>query len=226
MTKESFGLKRKTPLAGFDVKETIGDKSSRDRILDEDEIKALWRVCEELPYPWKEIYKLLILTGQRISEMAGLSWPEVDLAGAKLKIPASRMKSKKPHECPLPPMAFAIIDGLPRFEEGNFCFSNCFGKKPVTAYSFGKRLVDKKMPPNTAAWVAHDLRRTMRSGLSDLHIPVVVAEQVIAHRLSGLLAVYDHGNYEERKMEALTAWENKLRSIIEPQPGNIVQLRA
>jgi len=232
---EEYGLDGKSPVADFDAREIIGPKGKRERTLNDIELKALWLATEQLSYPWKQIYQLLILTGQRVSEIAGLSWEEVDFENSLLRIPASRMKSKRKHICPLPPMALDIINGLPRFEGGKYCFSSRAGKLPITGYSFGKRAIDgalsKQLLQMTGdaqcpPWVTHDIRRTVRSGLSDIRVPVVVAEAVLAHQLGGLLAVYDLSDFDDRKREALTAWENKLKHLFGLGAPNVVALRA
>ena len=52
---------------------------ARDRVLTDEEVKALWRAASELSWPWENIFKLLLLTGQRREEVAGMRWREVDL---------------------------------------------------------------------------------------------------------------------------------------------------
>lgn len=233
-TIKEYGLEGKSPVAGFDAQEIIGPKGKRERTLNPIELKALWLACDELTYPWRQIYQLLILTGQRVGEIAGLSWSEVDLDDASLKIPATRMKSKRRHVVPLPPMALEIVRGLPRFEGGFFCFSSRGGKVPVTGYSFGKRAIDRAFANQLRTltgsekcepWVTHDIRRTVRSGLSDC-TQVVVAEAVLAHQLGGLLAVYDLSDFDARKREALTAWERKLCALINPTVSSVIAIRA
>ena len=81
-------------------------------------------------------------------------------------------------------------------------------------------------------WTPHDLRRTMRTGLSACRIRPDIAELTIGHTKRGIVAVYDrHGFEDERKM-ALEAWERRLLNIVtgvEPNAtndGNVVHLEA
>jgi hypothetical protein len=75
-------------------------------------------------------------------------------------------------------------------------------------------------------WRIHDIRRTMRTGLSALPVSDMVRELVIAHTRSGLHKVYDQYAYLDEKREALELWAKRLRSIVMPLPDNIVALAA
>ena len=63
-------------------------------------------------------------------------------------------------------------------------------------------------------WTVHDVRRTVRTRLSSLGVPAVVAERVIGHELPDLLAVYDVHAYEVETRAALTKWTGELRRIL------------
>jgi len=75
-------------------------------------------------------------------------------------------------------------------------------------------------------WRLHDLRRSMRTGLSALPVTDMVRELVIAHTKRGLHKVYDQFGYLDEKREALTLWAARLRSIVEPPPNNVVPIKA
>jgi hypothetical protein len=73
-------------------------------------------------------------------------------------------------------------------------------------------------------FVIHDIRRTMRTGLSALSVRPDVAELVIAHALPGIRGVYDKYSFETEKRQALEKWAARLRDIVQPPPPNIVKL--
>jgi integrase len=91
------------PVAGTD-KATEG---SRDRVITDPELAAIWRALG--PGDYGDIVRLLILTGQRRDEIGALRWSEVDLDRGLLVLPASRTKNKRQHEVPLAPMARGIL---------------------------------------------------------------------------------------------------------------------
>ena len=75
-------------------------------------------------------------------------------------------------------------------------------------------------------WVNHDLRRTLRSRLSELRVNSDVAEAVLAHVKPGIRGVYDRYEYLDEKRDALELWAARLRDIVQPTPSNVVKLTA
>jgi hypothetical protein len=53
-----------------------------------------------------------------------------------------------------------------------------------------------------------------------------VREAVLAHVRPGIKGVYDLHDYMDEKREALMLWGPRLRSIVNPQPSNVVKLCA
>jgi hypothetical protein len=74
-------------------------------------------------------------------------------------------------------------------------------------------------------WRIHDIRRTMRTGLSSLPVSDMVRELVIAHTRPALHKVYDQFAYLDEKRQALDLWATRLRSIITPPLDNVVASR-
>jgi len=220
----------------------IGKKARRTRTLNDEELFALWRAAGRLPYPWGPFAKLLALTGQRRSEVGEMRWREINMAKRVWSIPAERMKMEAPHAVPLSAEAVAILEKLPRFNKGDHVFTTTLGAKAINGYGKPKDRLDVRMlrtlkaqarmrgeDPDTVelpAWVFHDVRRTLRTGLSRLKVPFETAELVIAHKLKGLHAVYDQHAYEDEKREALDRWATRLRSIVEPQSDNVLRFPA
>src|SRR5262249_42418080 len=151
--------------------------------------------------------KMLAVTGQRRSEVADAQWPEIDMTHKRWVIPAARMKSDAAHVVPLTADAIAILESLPRFRHGDHLFSTTFGERPVSGFSKAKRRLDLLMKAELGGrldgWRLHDIRRTMRTGLSALPVPDLVRELVIAHTKLGLHKVYDLHAYESEKRHAL-----------------------
>ena len=212
----------------------IGKKQARQRVLNDQELRAAWAATDELGYPYGPLFQLLIVTGQRKSEVAEAGWSEFDLTKKLWTIPADRMKADAAHVVPLSDDALDILKSLPRFESGDYLFSTTFGKKPVNGFSKAKTLFDKAIlkalqtddvNAKLSDFVIHDLRRTVRTALSAIpNISDLVRELVIGHTRPGLHKVYDQYAYLDEKRFALDAWAARLRTIIEPTPGNVVSL--
>jgi hypothetical protein len=143
---------------------------------------------------------------------------------------------------PLTDEMLAILDELPRFKRGDYLFTFTFGAKPAAVDDKIKKKIDARMLRSLRAlarmrgddpsrvrlepWVNHDLRRTVRSGLSRLRVDHDVKEAILAHAKPGLVGVYDQYDLLDEKREALKAWGKRVRKIVEPAPDNLVSLPA
>ena len=87
-------------------------KIPRDRVLDMDELCAVWRACDVLRYPFGPLYRLLLLTGCRRGEWAGAKWSWVDVGASEFHIPSEAHKSGRGLIVPLSPVALAILDSM------------------------------------------------------------------------------------------------------------------
>jgi integrase len=225
--QHAYGLET-SPCDRLKPKSLIGAKASRTRVLDDTEVRALWLATETIPYPYGPLFRMLALTGQRKSEVAEARWSEFDLARKLWTIPAERMKSQAPHVVPLSKEVIEILQALPRFKRGDYLFSTTSGASPVNGFSKGKARLDKAMAAALGRvvepFVIHDIRRTMRTGLSALPVPDLVRELVIAHTKPGLHKVYDQHAYIDEKRHALELWAGRLRDIVTPPPANVVEL--
>lgn len=239
--QQVYGLEA-SPCDRLKPKVLIGKRLSRKRILDDDELRAFWRAAGRLGYPYGPLFRMLALTGQRKSDVAEARWSEFDLAKRLWIIPAERMKMDSAHAVPLTDDVVTILNSLPRFQRGDHLFSTTFGEKPVNGFSKAKERLDRRMLRTWRAlarlrgedrsgaqippFVIHDVRRTMRTGLSALPVPDLVRELVIAHTKPGMHKVYDLFAYLDEKRRALELWAARLRAIVEPPPANVVDLRA
>jgi integrase len=214
-----------SPCTDIHTTELAGKKEPRQRVLSGVEVGALWRAVNGLGYPAAPFTYLLLLTGQRLREVANMAWQEIDLEKALWTIPPERMKGNTAHEVPLSPATVAILKALPRWS-GPYIFSNMSGEKPISGFSSLKTKIDRALP-DAAAWRFHDLRRTMRTGLGGLPIPTNVAELCIAQAQTGLHKVYDQHSYRDEKRRAFTLWAERLHAIVNGTDGdNVVTFTA
>jgi integrase len=223
-----YGLDR-SPCDRMRPAAVIGRKLARQRVLDERELRAFWGATNRIGYPYGPLFRMLALTGQRKSEAAEARWCEIDLARKLWTIPPERMKANAAHVVPLSDDVITLLEALPRFTKGDYLFSTTAGAKAVNGFSKVKQRLDREMAVELKTaprpFVIHDIRRTMRTGLSALPVPDLVRELVIAHTRPGLHKVYDQHAYLDEKRHALAAWAARLRQIIEPPPGNVLPLR-
>lgn len=238
--RKSFGL-RFNPVAHLRIKDFGIMRNVRQTVLTPDEIRAFWQASGKMGYPWGHMFRMLLVTGQRLNEIARASWPEFDLAEKLLVIPPERFKSNATHPVPLSDLALEIVAELPRREDGPYAFSVKRGRSPATAIGVKKAELDRLMliemktiarergepePDKLRPFVLHDLRRVVRSSLSSLRVPDVVAELTIGHGKKGLARVYDQHHYLPEMRDALQAWADRLRITVNPPSGtNVVLMR-
>jgi integrase len=240
-----YGLDR-SPCDRIKPNSIIGPVPKRNRRLSNDELFAFWRATGRMKYPIGLVYRMLLLTGLRLNEAAQLSWSEVQ--GNVIVVPAERMKAKDgkavEHLVPVTAAIQEVIASLPRHRGGKFLFSLSDGKRPLAMTGPIKADLDQRMLRTLKAlarlrgedhrhvtlpeWVNHDLRRTVRTGLSALRVPDSVAEAVLAHRQGGIAATYNLHQFEDEKREALEEWAQQIASIVSTvpaTPAKVVKLR-
>src|SRR5262249_22237043 len=125
--QHAYGIET-SPCDRLKPRDIIGERKQRSRILSDVELRAAWRAGEKLGYPYGPLFRLLILTGQRKSEVAEARWSEFDLLKKIWTIPAERMKADAAHVVPLSDDAIAVLESLPHFRGGGYLFSTTFGK--------------------------------------------------------------------------------------------------
>ncbi len=213
-------------------------ETARDRILTDEELRALWRTAEATPAPYGDFVRFLLLTGTRRNETANMVRDEV-LPDGNWIIPAGRMKAKQEHVLPLPAAARAILDKIPKL--GPYVFT-ATGRGPIRNFGNFKDKLNAEMlaalrkiaterggDPDKVQlerWTLHDLRRTARSLMSRAQVPPDVAERVLAHTISGVRGVYDRYAYLEEKRHALKELAAQIERIVNPPADNVVPLRS
>ena len=215
------------PCAGVRVREIVGAARPRQRVLSDDELCAVWKAATEVGYPFGTLVQLLMLTGQRLNEVARMNWREIDFRKKLWSLPADRTKNDAVHEVPLSTQTAALLESLPRFER-DYVLTTTFGERPISGFTKAKAQIDRaisrsrpdgnvKRSNDTLAepWRFHDLRRTMRTHLSALPIQEIVRELVIGHRKPGLHKVYDQHAYRSEKRHAFQIWSDELYQIVE-----------
>jgi integrase len=185
----------------------------RDRVLAKGELIAIWEAAHEMGYPYGHIIKLLILTGQRREEVAGMRWDELDLTHNIWTIARDRNKSDREHSVPLSPQVMQIIKSIPQTND-TLVFPARGTDKQVSGFSKWKKKIDELS--NTSGWTVHDLRRTVATELAGLNVQPHVIERVLNHSngiLGGVAGIYNRFGYQDEMREALNLWADTVNEI-------------
>jgi integrase len=196
----------------------------RARTLDDTELAALWNMVGGMGDLTRDFTRLLILTGQRLSEVREMRWDEVDRDNALWVIPADRYKTGIDQVVPLSDAVMAILNS--RWTEGlkGYVLAGTKEGQAFNGHTSAMKRIHKKIIKNEgkADFTWHDLRRTMRSGLSRLGIDDQTAEMVLGHMPQGMQKVYDmHDRVDERR-DALKKWAEKIALLLRSK-DNVTQ---
>ena len=207
------------PAAGI---KALSVTNNRERVLSEAELREVWQACLDDDYGC--IVKLLILTGQRKTEIGDLVWAEINEAQRQIELPSARTKNKRFHIVPLSAEAMAL---LPPPREGR---EHVFGRAAdagFSGWSKAKRDLNGRiaaarevagMKKPMPSWTIHDLRRTfvtlvLEKRLAQPHVVEACLNHVSGHR-AGVAGVYNRAAYAEEKRVAQEAWGKHVIQLV------------
>ena len=208
----------------------------KERTLSDTEVCALWNALDGLTVDIADALRLILLTGQRPGEVAGIQRGEVvaieSSSEARWELAAERTKARRAHVVPLAPKAGAIIraavarramDG-----DGRAVLSSRFaGRNGIARHSLSQGLrrviqrLDPALDPESVRSLQespptpHDLRRTLATGLARLGIPREDRLAVLGH-----IAGDVHGKHYDKyarlheKRIALETWEQHVAQVL------------
>jgi integrase len=203
------------------VMRPLANEVKRDRVLDDDEIKAVWLACGALG-AFGHVVRLMLVTGQRRGEVGGMLWAEIDRSKRLWTLPKERTKAARAHEVPLSDLAMSVIDECP--EMNKFVFPHARGSAaPVSGWSRAKAALDRKS--GVADWHLHDLRHTCATNLARLRVDRIVISKILNHAEGGVTSRYDRHDRADLKRAALNRWGAKLVAIIEGGEDNVISIR-
>jgi integrase len=195
-------------------------ESARERILTDDEIRAVWKTADGMNTPFARWLQFSLLTAARKSEAAKM--PLSELSGSDWLLPAARNKAKQDLIRPLSQAAQDILKRTPKLAGCEFVFSSN-GKSPIGGFSQYKTKFDEAC--GVTDWTLHDLRRTARSLMSRAGVDADHAERCLGHVIPGVRGIYDRHEYYAEKQRAYEALAALIKQILNPQDNdNVVSL--
>jgi integrase len=211
---------------------------ARDRVLTDDELRALWLVSDGEASPWGPALKLLMLTGARRDEVFSADRSEFDLEAREWTIPAERAKNGQTHIIPLSSATIDVVKSIcavqgsdklfptrtkaAQSERGPSGFSKAQARIRTSLDSGLKRTAGEH-------WTLHDIRRTVATGLQKLGVRFEVTEAVLNHvsgARGGIAGVYQRHDWKAEKRSALDAWARHLTAIVaDKRANNVVSMK-
>jgi integrase len=205
---------------------TIQPKSSpsRLRVLADAELAAIWNACGDDEHG--RIVRLMCLSGHRRQEIGGMAWSELDAESGVFVLPAERSKNELEHPLWLPPLAWDIIQAVPRMANRDQLFG-ARTDKGFTAWAAGKADLDRKLGTAVAPFVLHDIRRSVATGMANIGVQPHVIEQILNHvsgHKSGIAGVYNRSSYQREVKAAMALWADHVRTLAEGGERKILRM--
>lgn len=203
------------------------DEAARDRFLSMEEVKRVWDAAALLGYPYGPYVRILLLTGQRRSEVASMRWQDVDLDAGTWLLKSEDTKGERAHLVPLSPVVVEALKALPRLGDRVFTTD---GDTHISGFAKGKSRLDafitaqgEEMEP----WTFHDLRRTVSSHMARLGIGKDIRGRVLNHAVQGVTdRHYTPYDFAAEKRSALDRWAAELtRAVSGTASDKVVALR-
>ena len=203
----------------LDISPCLGIKmptraTPRSRVLEDGELARVWNGSDPADHPFGTIVRLLILTGQRRSEVGAMRWADLDLENALWNMPPEMNKSDRAHSVPLTQSAIAFITATPRLSETYLFPSLRSPDRCFSGYSKCKARLDTIC--GVTEWTLHDLRRTVATGLAGMAVAPHVVEKLLNHTsgtFSGVAGVYNRFQYAPEMRAALDQWEARVLAL-------------
>ncbi len=147
------------------------------RALTDSELAAIWQAAGQQGWPFGSVIRLLLLTGQRKNEIAGLSWEEVDLDRKLIVLPKERVKNRKgAHEVALSDPAIEVLEAAGTIYDAlhrpagekpqprtGLVFPSDTGATPISGWNKLKAALDRRVKGNRAGLSEED-HRAIRAG--------------------------------------------------------------
>jgi len=162
----------------------IKREAARERWLRDEELRAIWSSAENYGYPFGSLVQILILTGQRLRQVAGMRWEELESLDSDMclwRVPGDHMKGKREHLLPLSRMAGSLVRTLREdrlSDEFVFATRDMGGEAaPINWFSKPKARLDRLS--GVTGWRLHDLRRTVATNLEQMGIERVMISTIL-----------------------------------------------
>jgi integrase len=194
---------------------------ARERVLSLQELATIWRAAEGLDPLYRDYVHLLIATGQRRAEVAGMTWSEIDLARGLWTLPGARTKARRQHTIPLPALAVRVLQVRQRTAGEDLVLPSRSrdGKvdAPISGWAWLKRELDQRTS-ELPAWQMHDFRRSLVTHCAEQGADIAVLDSLLNHAAAmtrgGIVGVYQKATLIEPMRKLMAVWDKLINQAI------------
>ena len=197
---------------------------ARERVLSIEEVRAIYQAADNLGELWGPMIRLLLLTGQRRGEIAGLKWSEVDVSSARITKAGANTKNRRGHVTHLSEPALNVLNEMKR-GDSDYVFTTT-GNTPVSGLSRVKKRLDGLLGKGFEPWRFHDIRTAMATALAEAGEPETIVDRILNHVASGsapsaVARVYNQAEQLPQRAKALEKWA----AMVTGQIAEVVRLK-
>ena len=204
----------RSPMEG--LKKPWDGEETRDKVFDDDELRALWNGADDTGLYGGAFLRVLILTGKRKGALAAMRRDEIDADGVWTppQDARRRRRTKRTHVLPLPAKVREIIDALPAAENNPYVFVGSREGKHLDPGTPLQRKIQKAS--GVEDFYFHACRHTVETRMAEIRIAPHVRDLVLDHAMQrGAGGGYDHHTYLPEMRHAMDAWAAKIANIVE-----------
>ena len=209
------------PLAGYrKQRATRADKVAQDehgRALSDAELAKVWHAADPATAVGR-LARFFILSGCRRGEGAGLTRAMVDRKAGVIRLPAAFVKQGRGHLVPVVPALAELLDACTIDSRSGLLFPSSRTGGPMSGWT---KFVDKLQRDSAVEFTLHDLRRTLRTGMSRLGVDVDTAELAIGHAREDLEKIYNRDEAVEALRAAFTRWAEHVARVVAPSLADV-----
>jgi integrase len=199
----TWGMREGLVLANPVVNTNKREERPRERVLVDAELRLIWQALTDNQY--STIIRLLMLTGQRLNEIAALRWSEVDFERGLISFSGQRTKNGRPHEVPMSKTVRSLLAAQPRSDGRDFVFGE--GAGPFSGQSHRKAALDRDM-----ARAGSNAGSRPELGIQP-HIIEAVLNHLSGHK-GGIAGIYNRAQYGPEKAQALARWDRHIAGLV------------
>jgi integrase len=205
----------------------------RTRALSLDELARVWHATTVMSPLYRDVTRMLMVTGQRRNEVGRMQWGEIDLAKALWTLPAKRTKARREHVVPLAPLAMEILhrrrslfrNRPPAADDWVFPSLSRDHQRivPIGGWDRAKGLIKREVTIDP--WSLHDFRRSLVTICAERGVDIAVLDTLLNHAAAatrgGVLGIYQRATLVEPMRAVMTLWNGLLCEAIGIEPAAV-----
>lgn len=185
-------------------------KKARDDCLQKEQLSLWFSAIKSIKNPYISAYlQILLLTGARRNELAGMKWEDVDLTWNTAII---RDKVEGTRVIPITPYVGAVIGGLKKINEYVFASESALTGHITEPRIAHKAAIDATSIPHLTI---HGLRRSFGTLAEWVECPAGISAQIMGHKPSAIAEKH----YRKRPIDLLRQWHTKIEEFILKEAG-------